>query len=298
MKEPLLDREISTSRSAKEILTEQRFVLMQRLAPKHLITRVFGFFANRRAGFLTQWVIRRFIAHYDVNMEEAASGTPATYKTFNAFFTRALMPGVRAQAAACMTCPVDGAISQFGHIENGQIFQAKGKSFSSATLLADNDEWASKFDGGMFATIYLSPRDYHRVHMPCDGTLRSMSYVPGDLYSVNPATARGVDSLFARNERVVCHFESMQGPFVLVLVGAAIVGSIVTVWHGTVSPPRNKSVRHWSYHDREITLKQGEEMGRFLLGSTVILLFPPSARKFNPDWKPEKLVKLGEMMAD
>ncbi|WP_024304384.1 archaetidylserine decarboxylase [Pseudogulbenkiania sp. MAI-1] len=279
-------------------MSERLFVQLQHLLPKLLITRLFGFVARRRAGALTQWMIRRFIARYDVNMAEAAQSEPGAYATFNDFFTRPLRPGVRPLAAARLVCPVDGTISQFGRIERDQIFQAKGKSFSSSALLACEDAQARQFDDGLFATIYLSPRDYHRIHMPCDGRLLSMSYVPGELYSVNPATARGVDDLFARNERVVCHFDSPHGPFALVLVGATIVGSMATVWHGVVNPPRSANPRHWDYRDRNITLKQGDEMGRFLLGSTVVLLFPQGPLRFNPDWAPARAVRLGEAMAD
>jgi phosphatidylserine decarboxylase len=279
-------------------LPECLFIQLQHLLPKLLITRLFGFIARRRAGALTQWMIRRFIARYGVNMVEAAAREPSAYASFNEFFTRALQPGVRPLAAAQLVCPVDGAISQFGRIERDQIFQAKGKSYSSVALLAGDASLASQFDNGLFATIYLSPRDYHRIHMPCDGHLLQMSYVPGELYSVNPATARGVDGLFARNERVVCHFDSPHGPFALVLVGATIVGSMETVWHGVINPPRSTSVRHWDYREQNITLKQGEEMGRFLLGSTVVLLFPQGPLQFNPNWAPERAVRLGEVMAN
>ncbi|MHA6911075.1 archaetidylserine decarboxylase [Ralstonia pseudosolanacearum] len=279
-------------------MSERLFVQLQHLLPKRLITRLLGFFARRRGGALTQWAIRRFIARYNVNLAEAMQTEPGAYATFNDFFTRALRPGARPLATARLVCPVDGAISQFGRIEHDQIFQAKGKSFSSSALLAGNEERARQFDDGLFATLYLSPRDYHRIHMPCDGRLISMRYVPGELYSVNPATARAVDALFARNERVVCDFDSPHGPFALVLVGAAIVGSIATAWHGVVNPPRSRSVRHWDYRDRHITLKQGEEMGRFLLGSTVVLLFPQGPLQFNPDWAPTRAVHLGEAMAD
>ena len=282
----------------KPRLSERVFVRAQHLLPKRFITRMLGVLAHKRAGALTQWVIRRFIAHYDVDMADAASSDPGAYETFNAFFTRALRPGVRPVATAQLICPVDGAISQFGRIERGQLLQAKGKSFSIGALLAGDQVLARRFELGAFATLYLSPRDYHRVHMPCDGHLLSMSYVPGELFSVNPATTRGVDALFARNERVVCHFDSPHGPFAMVLVGAAIVGSIVTVWHGVVRPPHGRSVRHWSYPDRRISLKQGEEMGRFLLGSTVVLLFPPGPMRFNPEWAPARPVRLGEVMAD
>ncbi|MGH1510439.1 archaetidylserine decarboxylase [Ralstonia solanacearum] len=279
-------------------MSERLFVQLQHLLPKLLITRLLGMFARRRCGALTQWAIRRFIARYNVNMAEAVQTEPGAYATFNDFFTRALRPGARPLATARLVCPVDGAISQFGRIERDQIFQAKGKSFSSSALLAGNEALARRFDDGQFATLYLSPRDYHRIHMPCDGRLVSMRYVPGELYSVNPATARAIDALFARNERVVCEFDSPHGPFALVLVGATIVGSIATAWHGIVNPPRSPSVRHWDYHDRNIILKQGEEMGRFLLGSTVVLLFPQGPLQFNPDWAPTRSVHLGEAMAD
>ncbi len=279
-------------------MSERLFVQLQHLLPKLLITRLLGMFARRRCGALTQWAIRRFIARYNVNMAEAVQTEPGAYATFNDFFTRALRPGARPLATARLVCPVDGAISQFGRIERDQIFQAKGKSFSSSALLAGNEALAHRFDDGLFATLYLSPRDYHRIHMPCDGRLVSMRYVPGELYSVNPATARAIDALFARNERVVCEFDSPHGPFALVLVGATIVGSIATAWHGIVNPPRSPSVRHWDYRDRNITLKQGEEMGRFLLGSTVVLLFPQGPLQFNPDWAPTRAVHLGEAMAD
>ncbi|CBJ39894.1 Phosphatidylserine decarboxylase proenzyme (plasmid) [Ralstonia solanacearum CMR15] len=279
-------------------MSERLFVQLQHLLPKLLITRLLGSFARRRCGALTQWAIRRFVARYNVNLAEAMQTEPGAYATFNDFFTRALRPGARPLATARLICPVDGAISQFGRIERDQIFQAKGKSFSSSALLAGSEELARQFDDGLFATLYLSPRDYHRIHMPCDGRLISMRYVPGELYSVNPATARAIDALFARNERVVCDFDSPHGPFALVLVGAAIVGSIATAWHGVVNPPRSRSVRHWDYRDRHLTLKQGEEMGRFLLGSTVVLLFPQGPLQFNPDWAPTRAVHLGEAMAD
>lgn len=278
-------------------MPEHLFVQMQHLLPKLLITRLLGFLARRRAGALTQWAIRRFIAHYNVNLAEAARSESDAYATFNDFFTRTLRPGVRPLAAAPLLCPVDGTISQFGHIEHDQIIQAKGKSFSRRALLAGNEEMANLFDDGLFATIYLGPGDYHRVHMPCDGRLRSMSYVPGELYSVNPATARGVDALFARNERVVCHFDAPHGPFALVLVGAAIVGSMATVWHGVVNPTRGNSMRHWDYRDKAITLKQGDEMGHFLLGSTVVVLLPHGPLQPNPDWAPARTVRVGEAMA-
>ncbi len=230
-------------------------------------------------------------------MAEAANPDIASYACFNDFFTRALQPGARPLATADLICPVDGAISQFGPIAQGQIFQAKGHSYSCTALVGGDAAAAARFDNGHFATLYLSPRDYHRIHMPCAGALKRMIHVPGDLFSVNPTTARGVPGLFARNERVVCFFESAQGPFVLVLVGATIVGSMATVWHGQVNPPRTGTLRQWNYAPDQVTLQQGQEMGRFLLGSTVVMLFPPGPLQFNPQWAPTRAIQLGEAMA-
>lgn len=279
-------------------MSERLFVLLQHVLPKLALTRLAGHFARRPADPLVRWMIRNFIARYQVNMAEATNPDIDSYASFNEFFTRALKPGARPLADADLVCPVDGAISQFGAIEQDQIFQAKGHSYSTRALVGGDAKLAEQFQDGSFATIYLSPRDYHRIHMPCDGRLLQMIYVPGELYSVNPATARGVPGLFARNERVVCVFESAQGPFVLTLVGATIVGSMATVWHGVVNPPRGKQVQVWNYADQQIVLKRGEEMGRFLLGSTVVLLFPKPAVSFNPAWAPAAGVRLGEAMAN
>lgn len=269
---------------------------MQHLLPKKKLTELAGRFARAQLGSITQAAIRRFIARYDVNMAEAANPDPASYASFNDFFTRALRPDARPIAAADYACPVDGAISQFGAIESGQIFQAKGHHYTATALLAGDTALAAQFEHGQFATLYLSPRDYHRIHMPCAGQLRSMVYVPGDLFSVNPATARSVPGLFARNERVVCLFDTVRGPFVLVLVGATIVGSMATVWHGVVNPPRAGEIRRWDYAGQAIALQQGEEMGRFLLGSTVVMLWPQNTLQFNPEWSPGKAIRLGEVM--
>ena len=193
---------------------------------------------------------------------------------------------------------MDGAISQFGAIERDQIFQAKGHRYSTTALVGGDAGLAAQFQDGSFATLYLSPKDYHRIHMPCDGRLLRMIHVPGELFSVNPVTARGVPGLFARNERVVCVFESAGGPFVLALVGATIVGSMATVWHGVVNPPRPGHLREWHYGDQQLRLQQGEEMGRFLLGSTVVMLFPQGALKFNPQWSPQGPIRMGETMGE
>lgn len=278
-------------------VSDRLAVLLQYLLPKQLLTSLAGRLASARAGSLTTTAIRRFVARYQVDMSEAANPDIASYPTFNAFFTRALRPGLRPLADAAAICPVDGAVSQLGPIERDQIFQAKGHHYSTTALLGGDAQLAARFQDGQFATIYLSPRDYHRIHMPCDGRLLRMEHVPGALFSVNPATARGVPGLFARNERVVCLFETPLGPMALVLVGATIVGSMSTVWHGQVNPPRTGQPRRWDYQNQQITLRRGEEMGRFLLGSTVVMLFQNGAVEFNTDWAPARSVRLGEAMA-
>lgn len=272
-------------------------VLAQYLLPKQALTALAGRIAGARGGAMTTRLIEWFVRRYGVNMSEAANPDPASYATFNDFFTRALKDAVRPLANAGLICPVDGAISQFGTLQRDQILQAKGHHYSSTALLGGDAALAERFDDGSFATLYLSPRDYHRIHMPCAGRLSRMLYVPGALFSVNPTTARGVPGLFARNERVVCVFESARGPWVLVLVGATIVGSMATVWHGVVNPPRGGAVREWRYDAQAIELQQGQEMGRFLLGSTVVLLFPKGPLQFNPAWSPGGAVRLGEAMA-
>ena len=278
-------------------MSDRLAVLPQYLLPKRLLTLMAGLFASARLGRLTTWVIRRFVDHYQVNMGEAAHPDITSYASFNDFFTRALKPGARPLATADLICPVDGAISQFGPILKDQIFQAKGHAYSITALVGGDATAAARFDNGHFATLYLSPRDYHRIHMPCAGELTRMVHVPGDLFSVNPTTARGVPGLFARNERVVCFFESAHGPFVLVLVGATIVGSMATVWHGQVNPPRTGVLRQWDYPKGQVSLQQGQEMGRFLLGSTVVMLFPAGPFNFNAAWKPSRSIVLGEAMA-
>jgi phosphatidylserine decarboxylase len=279
-------------------VSDRLAVLPQYLLPKLALTALAGKFATARAGGLTTSVIRWFVGRYQVDMSEAANPDIASYSSFNEFFTRPLKPGARPLAPAAFICPVDGAISQFGAIERDQIFQAKGHSYTTTALVGGDAELARQFADGDFATLYLSPKDYHRIHMPCDGRLLRMIHVPGALFSVNPTTARGVPGLFARNERVVCLFESDHGPFVLALVGATIVGSMATVWHGVVNPPRPGHLRDWSYGDRELRYRQGEEMGRFLLGSTVVMLFPRGVMKFNAGWAPQRPIRLGEKMGD
>ena len=279
-------------------LSTRLAVASQYFVPKRALTAFAGWVAGPKRGWVTTEIIRRFVRKYSVNMDEALDSNIASYASFNDFFTRALKPGARPLASADLICPVDGAVSQFGPISGDQIFQAKGHRYSTTALVGGDAALGAQFSSGSFATLYLSPKDYHRIHMPCDGRLTQMIYVPGDLFSVNPTTARGVPGLFARNERVVCVFESARGPFVLVLVGATIVGSMATVWHGLVNPPRLPDVKTWSYADQKVELKQGDEMGRFLLGSTVVMLFPKAQLAFNPVWTPTRAIRLGEAMAN
>ena len=282
-------------------MSDRLAVLLQYLLPQQALTRFAGVVARWRGGAISTGLIRWFVGRYGVDMAEAAEPRIEAYASFNDFFTRALRVDARPLAAADWICPVDGAISQFGRIERDQIFQAKGHHYSSTALLGGDAALAAPFDDGSFATLYLSPRDYHRIHMPCAGTLRRMLHVPGALFSVNPSTARGVPGLFARNERVVCLFDDAHGrPFALVLVGATIVGSMATVWHGQVNPPRPGLLREWRYDDGSppVALAQGAEMGRFLLGSTVVMLFPNDAGLlFDPTWAAGGAIRLGQAMA-
>ena len=280
-------------------MSDRLAVLPQYLLPQKTLTAFAGWVATRQWGRYTTRLIAWFVGRYNVNMTEAAEPDIAAYPSFNAFFTRALRADARPSAAADFVCPVDGAISQLGAIDADRIFQAKGHHYTCTALLAGDSAAAAQFQGGSFATIYLSPRDYHRIHMPCDGTLQRMDYVPGDLFSVNPSTARGVPGLFARNERVVCHFATPHGPMALVLVGATIVGSMATVWHGLINPPRSAQVTTWHYASTEAPapfLRQGAEMGRFLLGSTVVLLWPAGTIDFNPAWGAASPVSMGQEM--
>ncbi len=281
-------------------MSDRLAVLPQYLLPKKALTQLAGAIARAQGGAITTALIKNFVRRYKVNMAEAAQPDVAAYASFNDFFTRALKPGARPLAQADWICPVDGAISQFGPVQAGRVFQAKGHDYTATALVGGDAQLAAQFNDGHFATLYLSPRDYHRIHMPAAGELRRMLHVPGDLFSVNPTTARGVPGLFARNVRVVCVFDGVGAdprPWVLVLVGATIVGSIATVWHGLVNPPRPGTVREWRYEPGQVRLAQGEEMGRFLLGSTVVMLMPPGPLNFNPVWAPGGALRLGEVMA-
>ncbi len=276
-------------------------VLPQYLLPKQALTNFAGLVAGYAGGTRTTSLIAWFVKRYGVNMAEAAEPDIAKYATFNDFFTRALRVDARPIAKAAHICPVDGAISQFGAITGDQVFQAKGHSYSTTALVGGDAALAKQFENGSFATLYLSPKDYHRIHMPCAAKLLKMIYVPGALFSVNPTTARGVPGLFARNERVVCVFEATAGKlkgmqFVQVLVGATIVGSMATTWAGVINPPRARKVREWDYSKKPIAFKQGDEMGRFLLGSTVVMLWPKNTISFNTAWQATGAIRMGEAM--
>lgn len=280
---------------------DQFKIKAQYVLPKHAISRAMGAFASARCGIFTQAFMRWFIKHYNVDMSEALLENPHDYATFNEFFTRPLKPSARPLRAGEdeLAHPVDGKVSQLGKIDGQSIIQAKGHDYSVTALLGGDHEDAQRYTDGQFATIYLAPRDYHRIHMPLDGTLRKMTYVPGDLFSVNPLTAANVPGLFARNERVVCHFDSEHGPFTLTLVGATIVASIETVWAGTVTPPTGPKVHSWHYPSEgfnAIRLHKGEEMGRFKLGSTVILTFPAEMMAFMDSLQPNDVTRMGDVM--
>ena len=277
-------------------LLDRLAVLPQYVWPQQLLTVLAGRVAASKARWWVRRLIPWFAARYGVDMAEAADPGPAGYACFNDFFTRALRDGVRPLAQADFVSPVDGAVIQCGAIEGDQLLQAKGNRYSLRALVGGDAPLADRFRDGTQVSLYLSPKDYHRIHMPCDGRILCMAHVPGHLFSVSPATVRGVPGLFARNERVVCVFESERGPFAMVLVGATIVGSIATVWHGVVNTPRPGMVRSWRYDEQCITLRQGEEMGRFLLGSTVILLFPKGMLSLRGDWVPARTVRMGEAM--
>lgn len=275
------------------------FLLLQRMLPQHGLSRLLGRLAEARApSWLVHWVIGRFVAHYGVDLSEAERPFTAAYSSFNDFFTRALRAEARTLCSSGIASPADGAISQCGGIADDLILQAKGRHFTVAALLGADDAQAQRFRGGDFITIYLSPRDYHRVHMPLDGHLQATRYVPGDLFSVNRQTAEGVDRLFARNERLVCFFDTPRGPMAMVLVGAMVVAGIETVWEGLVTPPRRQlRDRDFSAAPPPVLLDRGAEMGRFLLGSTVILLFPPGVASWNADCTAGAVLRLGQQLA-
>jgi phosphatidylserine decarboxylase len=272
------------------------FIIFQHILPHHLLSRCTGFLADlERPAGLMKWVIRCFVRYFNVDMNEAEEADPGCYPSFNAFFTRPLKPGARPIAEADIVCPADGVVSQLGEITQGLLMQAKGSYFSIEDLLGGDADRAAQFTAGSFATIYLSPRDYHRVHMPLAGKLTATTYIPGKLFSVNGVTAENVDRLFARNERLVCYFETPAGPMAMILVGAMIVAGIETVWSGRVAPPPRRPVAvDYLQPPAAVVLDKGEEMGRFVLGSTVILLFPPGVMNWDEGYTAGTPTRMGE----
>lgn len=278
-------------------LWDKIITLPQYLIPQHTLSMLMYRVTRCEVVWLKNAIIRFITRQYQVNMAEAAETDLATYSSFNAFFTRLLKEGVRPLADNEIISPVDGVVSQAGPIISGQIVQAKGQDYSVLTLLGGDDALTAEFTGGQFATIYLSPKDYHRIHMPVTGKLRKMRYVPGKLFSVSPRTARAVPDLFARNERVVVTFDTPIGPMVMVLVGAIFVGSMATVWSGQITPSYGKVIQQWTYDgEQAITIEQGQEMGRFNMGSTVVLLFGEQAVKFNDAIEADAPIQLGHAM--
>ncbi|OFA32277.1 phosphatidylserine decarboxylase [Glaciecola punicea] len=273
-------------------------VRIQYILPKHFLSRLIGQLAAAEAGAVTQFCIKRFIKVYNINMKEALHEDPSAYKSFNDFFTRALKRDVRPiiEGDDILCQPVDGNVSQYGDIIGDKVFQAKSHYYSVTTLLGGKPEIAECFKGGKFVTIYLAPKDYHRIHMPIAGKLTDTLHVPGELFSVNPLTARNVPGLFARNERVVTIFDTSVGKVAVVLVGATVVASIETAWAGNITPPASKYVQHWQHSQDNITLEKGQEMGRFKLGSTVVLCFESDKISFK-DLSTGDVTRLGEALA-
>ena len=274
------------------------FVGLQYFLPHHQLSALLFRATRVRWPPFKNLLIRNVVRLYRVDMTEARESDPAAYESFNAFFTRSLRPDARpiATQEEAVICPADGALSQLGTITDGRIFQAKGRDYSLLELLDGHEDWAQRLDGGTFATIYLSPRDYHRVHMPSGGILREMIQVPGRLFSVNPVTTALVPQLFGRNERVLSLFEGELGPMAVILVGAIFVGSMETVWAGQVTPTRGRSPSQSYKGQAAIRLEKGAEMGRFNMGSTVILLFGPEKVVWNPELKPGVILRMGQQI--
>jgi phosphatidylserine decarboxylase len=276
------------------------FIILQVILPKHFLSRIIAVAADSENFFIKKALINLAINAFNININEAISQKPEDYKNFNDFFMRELKSDARTFDADTnkVISPCDGEVSQCGKIENGVLIQAKGKYFDLKTLLGGDDIIADKFINGHFATIYLSPKDYHRVHMPCDGKLSNSIYVPGELFSVNQTTAKHIQGLFARNERLVNIFETANGPMASIMIGAMLVAGIETVWSGQVVPPKN-AISTFNKHEQEnIELKRSEEMGRFKFGSTVILLFPENTITWQDDFTSGKIVKLGEAIGE
>ncbi|MFT6624628.1 MAG: phosphatidylserine decarboxylase [Cycloclasticus sp.] len=278
-------------------MKEKLFIALQYLLPQHALSALMHKLARCKTEWFKNFVIERFIQFFDVNMSEASESDPRAYECFNTFFTRELKHDTRTleRGRTTLACPVDGTISQIGRIENGQLFQAKGKHFNLAALLG-SESMLADYENGYFSTIYLSPKDYHRIHFPIGGVLKKMVHVPGDLFSVNPTTVDAIDELFARNERVIAFFDTPAGPMAMVMVGAIFVSSIETVWHGEVTPPRHNQIRSWNYSDGRLKFKKNDEMARFNMGSTVVLLYGKDKIAWAEDLAAGHPVQLGQVI--
>lgn len=283
-------------------LLDRLFAALLYLLPHHLLSRAMHWLTRIEWPPLKNRLIQGAVRLYRVDLELAVEQDPTRYASFNAFFTRALKPDARplAEEATAVLSPVDGAVSQLGRIENGRIFQAKGQSYTLSELLGEDSAWCNQFAEGHFATLYLSPRDYHRIHMPLAGELKKMLHIPGRLFSVSPSTTRVVPRLFSRNERLVNLFETPQGPMAVIMVGAIFVASMDTVWSGTVAPAERR-ISQWHYGHQPttepVTLDKGAEMGRFNMGSTVVLLFAKDTVEWNAELSADSKVQMGQRIA-
>lgn len=271
------------------------------LLPHHALSRIMHAITRSEIHWWKTAFTRWFVHQFKVDMSLALEPNLDSYPSFNAFFTRALRSDARPIVADenLWVCPVDGAVSQLGSIKNGRIFQAKGQDYTLLELLGNDSEKARLFEDGSFATLYLSPRDYHRIHIPCDGRLTAMSHIPGQLFSVSPSTVRAVPRLFARNERVVAYFDTDAGPLAMVMVGAIFVASIETVWAGEVTPPAGQQIRHWDYDSKDpvYQFQKGDEIGRFNMGSTVILLSAKNAIDWLDNIQATTSIQMGQALA-
>ncbi len=275
-------------------LVDQLKVLPQYVLPQHALSVAMHWLTTRETVWLKNTLIKGFMHLYDIDLSEAHMPDPEAYRSFNDFFTRALRPGARPISEAPLVSPADGIISQAGRIDGNRLIQAKCHDYTLEALLGGDISYAEQFRNGAYSVIYLSPRDYHRVHMPTDGTLISMTYVPGDLFAVNPATVSTVDNLFARNERLIIRFDTEKGPLCLIMVGAIFVGSMETAWAGKITPPYRPALRHFDYGAEALFFRKGAEIGRFNMGSTVILLTPENGYTGMAELPHPASIKMGE----
>ncbi|EIJ41755.1 phosphatidylserine decarboxylase precursor [Beggiatoa alba B18LD] len=278
--------------------TDKLKTFPQYVIPQHLLSQWIHHVMRWQGGCVTHWAIKQFVQHYQVDMQAAELSKPTDYKNFNQFFTRTLRTDARPIAANHIISPVDGVISQLGAISQHQLLQAKGHEFSLTALLGGSTHLSTYFDNGLFCTIYLSPKDYHRIHSPITGYVREMTYIPGKLFSVNKRTTQVVPQLFARNERLICILETAIGKVAVIFVGALFVGSMETKWAGTITPPYQGQMQSWQYLPNELSLQCGEEMGRFNMGSTVILLLPPNRARWLAQYEPDSALRMGQALAE